>query len=81
MHQHEVQIKVLRKREEERVIEWMINREKSPKLRFPQCCYYLAGQAVQCFQKGQRHKSISVMNEVPVLCTDKFLEILSESKI
>ena len=78
MHQHEVQIKVLRKREEERVIEWLINREKSPKLRFPQCCYYLA---VQCFQKGQRHRSIPVINECPVLCTDKFLEILSEPKI
>ena len=78
MHQHEVQIKVLRKREQERVIECMINGETSPKLRFPECCYYLAEQAVQCFQKGQRHRSVPSMNGIPYLCKDKFLEILSE---
>lgn len=78
--QQEFQIKVLRKREQERVLEWIINHEKSPKLQFPQCCYYLAEQAVQCFKKGQRYSSTPSMNGIPYLCTDKFLEILSKPK-
>ena len=79
-HQHEVQIEILRKREQERMIVWTIGDEKSPKLQFPQCCYYLAEQAVQCLKKGQRCRSIPSMNGVPYLCTDKFLKILSGTK-
>ena len=80
MHQQEFQIHGLRKSEKEQTVEWLIGHEKSPKLQFPQCSYFLAGQAVQCFKKGQYYGSFPSRNGIPYLCTDKFLEILSETK-
>ena len=77
MHQQEFQIKCYRKLEKEQTVEWIIGGETSPKLQFPQCCYYLAEQAVQCFKKGQCYRSTPSMNEIPYLCDDNFFKILS----
>ena len=73
----EFQINIFRQQEEDRTVHWLINHEKSPKLQFPQCCYYLAEQAVECFKKGERYSTIPSMNGITYLCEDKFYEILS----